>query len=248
MQLLRWANHLLEFCYPGVCAGCDGSCDGTSSVCDSCLDSLKKLESAAACEWCAMPLAQSGAPCPYCQGKGVPHYERIARLGVFDDPLKAIIHQIKYHNRWSLAGYLAERAWAHPPVRRLLEQSDRIVAVPLHPLREILRGYDQAHLIARRLARLSRLKLVRPILRIRNTPTQTRLHSRSKRDENLRHAFALSNPRCIRGRRVVVVDDVATSGATLQSVARALKEARPQSLCGIVLAIADPKHYDFQVV
>lgn len=217
-------------------------------VCDSCLDELLALGSAAACPVCGMPVAQHDAPCPYCQGRGVPHYERIVRLGVFDDPLKAMIHQIKYHHQWRLAEYLAERLWGQEAAQALLAESDCLVAVPLHPLREIFRGYNQAQLIAARLARRSRLKLARPIVRVRNTPTQTRLHSRAKRDENLREAFGLINPRCIRGKRVGVVDDVTTSGATLQSVARTLREAEPASLSAVVVAIADPKHYDFQLI
>lgn len=248
VRVLEWAHHLLDFCYPGICAACESSCAGAVPLCETCLDDLSKLESAPACAACAAPLARAGDPCPFCQDKGVPHYDRIVRLGVFDDPLKSMIHQIKYHGRWGLAEYLAEQLWRLTRVRSLLIESDCIVAIPLHPLRQIHRGYNQAQLIARRLARRSGRKLVHPIIRIRNTASQTRLRSRAKRDENLKDAFGLMNSRCIRDRRVIVIDDVTTSGATLQSVARTLREAHPAGLNAVVVAIADPRHYDFQMI
>ncbi len=195
-----------------------------------------------------MPLPQSAAPCPYCHGKGLPHYDRLVRLGILEDPLKALIHRLKYHNQWSLAEYVARRMWSQQCIRSVLIESDCIVAVPLHPLRQIMRGYNQAELLAKRLARRSGRKVVSPIVRLRNTPSQTRLRSRAKRDENLKDAFGLINPKCIDGRRVVVVDDVATSGATLQSLVRTMRAANPASLAAIVVAIADPKHYDFQLI
>lgn len=248
VRVAEWAHQLLDFCYPGVCAACETPCSGTDRVCGACDDELSKLESAPACAACGKPVAQHDAPCPFCEGKGVPHYDRIVRLGVFDDPLKELIHQIKYHGRWTLAEYLAERLWARPRVRALLAETDRLVPVPLHPLRHIGRGFNQAQLIANRLARRSGVKLARPAIRIRNTPSQTRLRSRAKRDENMSDAFGLIRPASIAGRRVVVVDDVTTSGATLLSLARVLKEAEPESLSALVLAVADPRHYDFQVV
>jgi len=96
-------RHVLDFCYPGVCACCDADAPGGAVLCADCDAHLREQSSAQACENCAMPLATEGAPCPYCLGKGVPWFERIIRLGVFDDPLKHLIHQMKYHRRWPLA-------------------------------------------------------------------------------------------------------------------------------------------------
>ena len=123
--------------------------------------------------------------------------------------------------------------------------ADRIIPVPLHPFRHFQRGYNQADVIA---SRLGSTRLLRPIKRLRNTPTQTHLHSHEKRIENLRHAFSLTDPESIAGQRVLVIDDVMTSGATLQSIARALVPAKPKSLHALVLAIADPKGRHFEAV
>ena len=248
MRVLEWAHDLLELCYPGVCASCDASCDGASPVCDECEDKLAQLESAPACPACAAPLAQRGDPCPYCDDKGVPHYGHILRLGVFDDPLKALVHQVKYHNRWSLAEHLADRLYARSAVKALLDDCDAIVPVPLHPLRHIARGYNQAELIARRLAKRSGRKLLCALARVRRTPTQTHLHSKAKRIENLRGAFGLIKPNAVYGKRIVVVDDVMTTGATIQSAGRTIAQGKPVLMNALVVAVADPRHRDFEAV
>ncbi len=117
--------------------------------------------------------------------------------------------------------------------------------MPLHPFRQFQRGYNQAEVIARR---LGSSRLCRPLKRSRNTPSQTNLHSHQKRLENLQDAFNLTDPTSIAGRRVLVIDDVMTSGATLQSIARTLVPAKPRSLHAMVLAIADPRGRQFESV
>ena len=248
MRLPRLVQDVFDFCYPGVCAGCRGPCEPSEFLCGPCLGRLVQLESAAACQRCGAPLVQTDAPCPFCKGDGVPHYSRILRLGVFDDPLKDLIHQFKYQGRWAIGQQLARRLLEQPVIRELLPQVDVLVPVPLHFLRQLHRGYNQATVIARCLARYSGTPLKRPLARIRNTETQTHLHSRAQRFDNLRSAFRLIRPRSIRGKRVLVIDDVLTTGATLQTVGRALRPARPSSLTALVLAVADPRGRGFRAV
>lgn len=167
---------------------------------------------------------------------------------MFADPLKHLIYQIKYHNRWAQAEFLADRLLAQPRVAALLGSVERIVCVPLHPLRHISRGYNQAQLVATRLSRKCGARLVHPVVRLRNTQTQTHLHSKEKRFENLREAFGLLDGRAIAGADVVVIDDVMTTGATLRSLASTLAEARPGRLSAIVLAVADPQRREFESI
>jgi ComF family protein len=246
--ILRLLRDVIDFCYPGICASCRLPCAAESFACGSCLGALSLLEQHAACELCGMPLATHGAPCPFCVGSGVRHYDRVLRLGTFDDPLKDLIHQMKYSGRWTLAERLAGRLLSQPRIRECLASADVIVPVPLHRLRQFSRGYNQAAVIARYLSARARVGLVSPLVRVRNTETQTHLHSRAKRVANLRNAFRLKHPSTIAGKRVIVIDDVMTTGATLQAVARTLRPAKPASLTAIVLAIADPKRRGFEVV
>lgn len=246
--LTRLMKDVIGFCYPGVCAGCRGASGTEQFLCRECLDGLKKLETAPACQQCGMPVAQAGAPCPFCQDQGVPHYDRILRLGVFNDPLKGLIHQFKYNRRWNIGEQLADRLLAHEPVRQALSEADVLVPVPLHPWRRFHRGYNQAMVIAKWLSRGCGKPIGKPLARVRHTETQTHLHSRQKRFDNLRGAFRLIQPKAVAGKRVLVIDDVMTTGATVQTVARALRPAQPASLSVLVLAVADPKGRDFRAV
>lgn len=192
-----------------------------------------------------MALAALGTTCVWCRGRGQPHYDRIVALGRFDEPLKGLIHRVKYGGQWTTAERLAMRLLSVPRAAQLLSEAERIVPVPLHPNRQLSRGFNQAEVIARQ---LDRHRVVHPAVRRRNTATQTQLHSRARRVENLRGAFRLVDPESIAGKRVVVIDDVTTSGATLREIARTLVAANPVSLSAIVLAVADPKGRDFQSV
>ena len=173
-------------------------------------------------------------------------FDRIVRLGKFDDPLKQLVHRMKYNRRWNLAGHLADWLYQEERVRRLLADADVIIPVPLHWRRQIARGYNQADLLAAALAKLAKLKLIGAVKRIRPTESQTAIHSRTIREENVRGAFALKKLKSLAGKRVVVVDDVMTTAATLQAVGRALKATKPASISAIVLAVADPKRRDFE--
>jgi ComF family protein len=248
VDILSPLRELADFCYPRVCAACDVVTGSGDELCPECLTKLQVLEREPACEWCAMPVAQHGAPCPHCLGKGVKPFDRIVRLGTFHDPIRHLIHQIKYHGRWNLAEFLADRLVQQESAKGLLTQTEGLVPVPLHPWRQMSRGYNQADLIARRVHKHCGHKVVHPLVRLKNTETQTHLHAKDKRFENLRDAFGLIRPRAVRGKHVLVIDDVMTTGATLTSVARTLLEAQPASLCAMIVAVADPRGRDFETI
>ena len=242
------ARRALDFCYPGVCANCEVSSDGGAVLCGDCIQKLGALAHAAFCDRCAMPLASNGAPCPYCFGNGVRPFERIIRLGVFEDPLKHLIHLAKYHRRWPLCELLADRLIDTERTKGLLTETDILVPVPLHLRRHITRGYNQADVIARRIGKVCRIPVLHAARRVRNTETQTHL-SQAQRLANVRGAFALKRgARRLFGKHVVLIDDVMTTAATLRELARTLKHVAPASLSVLVLAIADRKGRGFEVI
>ena len=249
--LLRDLVHgALDFCYPGVCANCEMNIVGAGILCANCDDKLIAIANSPACDQCAKPLASASGPCPWCFGKGLKPFDRVICLGLFDDPLQHLIHRMKYHGRWTLGEELVDRLIATDRAKGLLTHTDVLVPVPLHFFRHVRRGYNQADVIARRIRKRTRIPVVNAAHRVQSTETQTNLHSHESRDANVRGAFAL-RPRFrkkIFGKHVVVVDDVTTSGATLQAVARLLKECAPASLCAIALAIADPRHRGFEAI
>jgi ComF family protein len=253
VHLRELAGDFLDFCYPNRCASCDapageGEGEGRSPLCEGCMKELEKLECAPACDRCAMPVPEHGSPCPHCGGKGLYPFSKVLRLATYHDPLRHLVHRMKYEHQWPLGEHLAERLLAQERVKGILHETQVLVAVPLHRFRQISRGFNQARVIADRLGKLCKIDRATPLVRLRNTETQTILHSRVKRVENLKEAFGLVDSKHITGKHVVLIDDVMTSGATLQAAGRALLEAKPASLCAIVVAIADPLRQDFQAI
>ncbi len=220
---------------------------GDSSFCPDCSSRLSDLTSANFCDRCARPLGPAAA-CPYCEGKGIFPFQSIAALGIYRNPLRRLIHQIKYHSRWPLAEILAQRLTQQKRVQNLLKQTDVLIPIPLHWSRHIGRGYNQARAVAARLSHLSRIPLSPAIIRLKNTPMQTAIRSGADRIANVRNAFALIRPRAIRSQRVTLIDDVMTSASTLKSAASSLRDAEPATIHAIVLAVADPRRRDFQTV
>jgi ComF family protein len=139
--------------------------------------------------------------------------------GEYDGAIRQLVHALKYDGRRSLARPIAAIMRARGEA--VLEGAAAVVPVPLHWRRRLTRGFNQAADLARHLGPPS----VAALRRIRATPTQTGLH-RADRRRNVRGAFACTRAAAgLRGRAVVLVDDVSTTGATLEACARALKAA-----------------------
>jgi predicted amidophosphoribosyltransferase len=125
----------------------------------------------------------------------------------------------------------------------------------MHPWRQVLRGFNQAELLARSLVRARSLEttiqksrttptpIVRALRRVKWTASQTSQHSLAARARNVRDAFELVDQQAVAGRSVLLVDDVMTSGSTLRVCARAIRHAKPVEINAIVLAAADPRHH-----
>jgi ComF family protein len=247
-RVISILRDVVDLVYPTACAACDVHIDSRGPLCADCLSDLRAQEEDPACPLCAKPLAMHGDPCPWCEGKGEPNFERIVRLGLYADPIRHVIYKMKLNGRWALAEFFADRLRELSTVKALLRESDYLVPIPLHRFRQMSRGFNQSEILARRLKKGERIKVVQPLVRIRNTETQTVVRSRSRREENMKHAFGLVSPKQVAGRHVVLIDDIMTTGATLQSAARTLKQAKPASLSVIVIAIADPKGREFEVI
>ncbi len=152
----------------------------------------------------------------------------------FEDPLRGAIHALKYEGRSDRARGLGELLAPH--VRDLAV--DVVVPVPLHPTRLVDRGYNQAGLLALHAARAAGARLdTSSVARVRVAPPQAR-SSRAERLANVAACFAVRAPSRLRGRRVLVVDDVVTTGATFAACASVIEGAGASSVACIALATA----------
>ena len=231
----------LAFALPRHCPGCDRVAETDSLLCELCEVRLGNLRESPCCRFCASPIPDDLGPCGRCKDKSLPPFKAIARLTTFESITRDLIHSIKYGHRWSIVPWIAGELVRQQRVRECLAASDVIVPVPLHWTRRFGRGFNQAELLANELASLADLKVACAVRRIQMTRSQTAFHSRAARRHNIRNAFRLSQPERLEGRRVLIVDDVMTSGATLQAMARAIKlGCKPKELRAVVIATANP--------
>ena len=192
-----------------VCASCWRSIlPITPPICDRCGDPLPTWRAI------SIPLAR----CPRCR-RGGRLVDRARAIGAYDGPLRAIVHALKYEGRRSLSQPLGDLMRLRGT--DMLDGAACVIPVPLHPSRRRQRGFNQAADLARHLG----IPAVPALRRARATPTQTGLPA-AQRHRNMRDAFAATHAaRDLSGAIVVLVDDVSTTGATLESCARVLKLA-----------------------
>jgi ComF family protein len=216
---------ILAVLFAPSCAACGQLLERPTQgpVCGMCWRSILPL-TPPLCHTCGDPLPSWRtislpiARCPRC--RRTPRYVDHARaIGSYDGALRAIVHALKYDGRRSLAKPLA--ALMRERADDLIAPADAAIPVPLHRSRLRSRGFNQAADLARPLG----LPVVRALSRTRATLTQTGLPA-AQRHRNVRDAFAPTrHARALVGRTVLLVDDVSTTGATLEACARTLKQA-----------------------
>src|SRR5436190_11868113 len=207
------------------CAACDRLLEEPTRgpVCPACWASMLPL-TPPLCDRCGDPLptwrtvSVPLARCPRCR-RAPRLVDRARAIGPYDGALRAVVHALKYQGRRSLARPLARLMRSRGA--DILEGATCVVPIPLHASRRRQRGFNQAQ----DLARLLQLPVVPAVRRIRATATQTDLPA-AQRHRNVRDAFAVTRAAAsLAGAVVVLVDDVSTTGATLEAAARVLKEA-----------------------
>jgi ComF family protein len=234
-ELARGALHLL---YPGVCAACGRSLPiGQDLFCEPCRVALT-ADNHPTCPRCAStvgPFVPLEDGCGRCRQSPF-RFERALRLGPYEGLLRELILRMKYGSGEPVAELLGA-LWARHSAQRLRELgADVIIPVPLHWWRRWTRGYNQSETLARSLAGGLRLPC-RPgwLRRVRATPQQTQ-QTPSGRWDNVRSAFRARSGAHLRGKTVLLVDDVLTTGGTASEAARALHEAGAARVVVAVLA------------
>jgi ComF family protein len=204
-------------------------------LCAACRSRLAPLPPEA-CAVCAGPLEAFALPAGYRCGacrENPPAYERLLALWLYRDPLDSVVQALKFGRLDYLGRHLAVAL--DEGLAGQLDGFDGVVPVPLHWWRRLARGYNQAERIARPLAGRLGVPLLPALRRPRPTRAQTSL-GRTARAANLRNAFRVPRPARVRGLRLLLVDDVATTGATLDAAAAALIRAGADGVTAVVAA------------
>ena len=239
-RLIGWCLQALRFVLPVECFACGAmlSTDPVPFFCSACWQSIHPFQQPA-CARCDQPFVSPAATiyspdhhCQYCLERP-PAYERAWTLFPYLPPLREAICSFKYRGKHTLARPLARlMISALPPGI----DADVIIPVPLHPARLRTREFNQSLLLADQLSR----HLTRPVspmnlVRVAATDPQTTL-SRQARLRNLRKAFEVRRPQDLAGKRVLLVDDVFTTGTTLNECAKTLRNAGAVTVFALTLA------------
>ncbi|WP_111748029.1 double zinc ribbon domain-containing protein [Salinisphaera orenii] len=220
----NWLNINL-FVFGNHCVLCRARTVNDSGCCDGCWHDLPFL--ARACRYCAVPLPANAAAtvCSDCQRH--PSFDNAVAAFTYQEPIRWLITGLKFRGRREYARLLA--AGLASRIDQALEPvPDVLIPVPLHDAGYRRRGFNQAELLARLIARRTGLALdCRLISRTADTPAQSTLTAKQRRT-NLRGAFSCRTE--IAGRRIALVDDVVTTGATAAELARELRRAGAASV------------------
>ncbi len=236
--LKRAARAALDLVYPPACVGCRRPVAEPGAFCGDCWQQIQFLDGPV-CACCGAPFEFDPGPdtlCGACHAKP-PAYDKARAVMRYDDTSKSPILALKHGDRLDLSPAFAR--WLARGGRGLLDETEAIVPVPLHRRRLWTRRYNQAAELARALSRHSGKPYIpEGLIRARATPSQGAMRSAKARRRNMLGAFKVS-PRhksAIAGRNVLLIDDVLTTGATVDACARALKRAGAAKV--LVLALA----------
>ena len=217
---------LASLFYPPLCAICSEPIAASAYLCGSCQDKAPRIKPPF-CSICSEPYPGDITQvfsCANCAQRRF-HFESAVAVYRSRGIVRRLLHEFKYGHqiylRYPIANWLGETL--RDP-RLDGRRFDLVAPVPLHPARKRERGFNQAELLAHLVSFRAGLTMREPLERIRYTTTQT-VFDRTERMENLRDAFRLRKKADVRGSRVLLIDDVLTTGSTLSECARVLKAA-----------------------
>jgi len=218
----------VESFFPRRCVGC-GKVGGF--LCSECLGKLPRLLPPI-CPNCGRSQA-SGIVCPDCRQRQT-EIDGIRSPFRFDEVIRKAIHQLKYRNLKAISPCLAELLADYLESNSL--PGEALLCVPLHPRRLRERGYNQSGLLARELGRRVGMPVIEDcLIRVKQVQPQVRAVDVAERRKNVADAFVCRDER-ISGKQIILIDDVCTSGATLESCAAVLKSKGAASVWGLTLA------------
>ena len=225
---------LADFVYPPICYGCEAEVE-EGLICEGCRLALFTHE-LAVCPRCGRPRTRTVETCGQCGSAfGL---SRVRAVGLYVPPFDKLVHAFKYSGKTRVGELLGRALAALVQQDEVLSAADAVCPVPLHPSRLRERGFNQSLLLAAAISMSTRIPLVECLTRPKNTRTQALRTNPEARRRNLAGAFRLKPDVSVDGKRIILVDDVMTTGATLDQAAQELLKGGATSVLGAVVAAA----------
>ena len=231
-RFVKFLKVLFDFFVPPVCLVC-GKDTEEELVCQECINLLSPIEKRF-CILCGNPFTKREV-CKYCKDYKL-SLSRIRSLYKFEHPLPLLIHEFKYKNKRKLGEIFGKKMAVLVRSDPYLKNAELIIPVPLHPSKKRERGYNQSEIIALQISQDMGIRMLNILKRVKNTRTQTELSVQERR-RNVEGAFVLLQEfkETIKGKKVLLVDDVITTGATLDACSEVLLKNGAQEVYGVTL-------------
>lgn len=230
---MSWIKGFIDFLLPPQCPICRKKVLENNTVCGVCFSKLTFISNTV-CQKCGAPLPYEQAKlCVHCLEK-MPAYDKALSVLKYDETSKALILPFKHTDFIEITPLLAK--WMNQRGKDLISNCDCIVPVPLHFYRLLKRKYNQSALLAKELAKMNNKEYLPQCLkRCRYTKSQGHMNPK-QRKKNVKNAFKITNPLSVRDRNILLIDDVMTTGATINECTKTLKKAGAKSVYVLSLA------------
>ncbi len=233
----KFSKFFINIFFPRVCPHCKNDIHYLSEniLCAPCHEQLRRL-TAPLCAKCGRPI-DSGERCYACRKlKTKSKCSFIRSAFIFNETMRSVIHAYKYDNKPYLSKILG--LWMREALKTKPEFTDFhfLLAVPLAKKKLAQRGFNQSELLAEIMAENKDFKIIKnAIARIKNTKVQATFN-KEERKTNIAGAFGILKPELIKGKNIILIDDVATTGSTLEELAKTLKEGGAKKTAAFTLA------------
>ncbi len=213
-------NSLIDLIFPKICFSCDKRLVKNEKVlCNKCENSLEIITNV--CDICGSILESEN--CNICQVNDF-YFDKARSIYKFNDTVQKLIHELKYNDFKIIAKFFGRKVNNYFEKFSPFSKIDMIVPVPLHRTKKRSRGFNQSELLASAISDQINIKHIPKLLkRTKFTDSQTKL-SRSERQNNVAEAFKVNAKFDVKGKNILVVDDVFTTGSTVNSISRLLRE------------------------
>lgn len=230
MKLDKNLQVFADFFLPRFCLCCNEKLDpATKVICDICFSQIQTVDqSRLAHEYNNKFLEEK-------------IIENFFSLFLFESQgnIQTLLHELKYNNKFTLGMFLGKHLAEASKEILDAEAIDLIIPMPLHSLKKAERGYNQAYFIAKGFVKIIDKPITtKAVKRKKYTESQTKLTA-EERKENMSNAFAVSSPKQIENKNILLIDDVVTSGATVSALGRELKENKANRIFAVSVALAD---------